>query len=98
MHWANGNFGYFPCYALGNIYSGQLLDKMNQDAPQWHQELGKGNFLPIKDWLVRNVHSQGNLYDPPELIKKIAKRDLNVEAYLKYLNEKYSKIYKLNEV
>ena len=32
MHWANGNFGYFPCYALGNIYSGQLLDKINQDS------------------------------------------------------------------
>ena len=95
-HWAGGNFGYFPCYALGNIYSGQLLAKMNQDAPLWHQELEKGNFTPVKDWLAQNVHSLGNLYDPPELIKKIVKKELTVEPYLKYLNEKYAKIYKLS--
>jgi len=95
MHWASGDFGYFPCYALGNLYDGQLLAKMNQDMPNWHQDLAKDGFTMVKDWLGQNVHSLGNLYDPPELIKKITTKELTVEPYLKYLNDKYSRIYKM---
>jgi carboxypeptidase Taq len=92
-HWANGYFGYFPSYALGNIYSGQILATMEKDLPNWRKQLEKGNFTPVKDWLIKNVHSYGNLYDPSDLIKKIAGRDLNVKPYLSYLNEKYSTLY-----
>jgi carboxypeptidase Taq len=35
----------------------------------------------------------GDLYDPPELIKKITGSRLNVKPYLNYLREKYSKLY-----
>ncbi len=93
MHWAGGNFGYFPCYALGNIYDGHFLAKMNLDIPGWPSELEKGNFFPIKEWLIKNVHSQGDLYDPSELIQRITNRELSVEPYLRYLNEKYSRLY-----
>jgi carboxypeptidase Taq len=24
-HWASGLYGYFPTYAIGNIYSGQIM-------------------------------------------------------------------------
>ena len=92
-HWASGLFGYFPSYALGNIYSGQLLAKMEKDLPQWRNHLTKGDFNMVKQWLVRNVHSQGNLYDPEDLIKKVTGETLTVKPYLKYLNEKYSKLY-----
>jgi carboxypeptidase Taq len=90
MHWAGGNFGYFPCYALGNIYDGHLLARMNLDIPEWHQELEKGNFFPVKEWLVRNVHSRGNLYDPLDLFKQITTKELTAGPYLAYLNAKYS--------
>lgn len=92
-HWANGYYGYFPSYALGNIYSGQLLTTMDKDVPDWRKQLEKGNFEPAKQWLTKNVHMQGNLYDPPALIKKITGRELTVKPYLNYLNEKYSKLY-----
>jgi carboxypeptidase Taq len=92
-HWANGYYGYFPSYALGNIYSGQLLAAMEKDAPDWRKQLEKGNFAPTKQWLIKNVHSQGNLYDPPALIKKITGKELAVKPYLDYLNGKYSKLY-----
>jgi len=92
-HWASGLYGYFPSYALGNIYSGQILATMEKDLPNWRKQIEKGNFSPVKNWLIKNVHSYGNLYDPPELIKKIAGKELNVKPYLNYLNEKYSKLY-----
>jgi len=92
-HWASGLYGYFPSYALGNIYSGQILATMEKDLPNWRKQLTKGNFKDVKQWLVRNIHSRGNLYDPADLIKKITGNELNVKPYLDYLKSKYSKLY-----
>jgi len=92
-HWASGYYGYFPSYALGNIYGGQLLSAMEKDMPDWRKQLEKGSFKPAKQWLTEKVHKQGNLYDPPMLIKKITGKELTVKPYLNYLNEKCSKFY-----
>jgi len=92
-HWASGLYGYFPSYALGNIYSGQILARMEKDLTNWRKEVEKGNVIFVKNWLSKNIHSYGNLYDPPELIKNITGQELDVNPYLKYLNEKYSKLY-----
>ena len=92
-HWASGLFGYFPSYALGNIYSGQLLAKMEREIPEWKEQLANGNFNNVKQWLTRNVHSYGNLYDPADLIKIITGEEINVKHYLNYLYGKYSKLY-----
>lgn len=92
-HWASGLYGYFPSYALGNIYSGQILAAMERDLPQWRDSIANGNFHDVKQWLVKNVHSYGNLYDPADLIEKITGTELNVKPYLNYLNGKYQKLY-----
>jgi len=92
-HWASGLYGYFPSYALGNIYSGQILVTMEKQLPRWREQLAKGNLREIKQWLVKNVHSRGNLYDPADLIKKITGKELDVRPYLDYLTHKYSKLY-----
>jgi carboxypeptidase Taq len=92
-HWASGSFGYFPSYALGNIYSGQILAAIEKDLPNWRKQMAKGKITDVKQWLTQNIHAQGDLYDPPELIKKITGSGLNVKPYLNYLREKYSKLY-----
>jgi len=92
-HWAGGSYGYFPSYALGNIYGGQILAAMEKNMPEWRNDLAKGNFSNIKQWLVTHVHSYGSLYDPADLIKKISGQQLDVKPYLAYLEKKYSKLY-----
>jgi carboxypeptidase Taq len=92
-HWASGSFGYFPSYALGNVYSGQLLATLEKALPNWRRQIAKGNFRNVKSWLVKNVHRSGNLYDPADLIKKITGKELSVKPYLDYLEEKFSEIY-----
>jgi len=92
-HWASGLFGYFPSYALGNIYSGQILAQMEKELVDWRGQISKGNFHPMKNWLVKNIHKYGNLYDPADLIRKTTGMELNVKPYLRYLKEKYSKLY-----
>lgn len=92
-HWAGGAYGYFPSYSLGNIYGGMMLEKLGEDAPNWKEEVRSGNIDVVKGWLVENVHKQGNLYDPADLIKKITGRELTVEPFLSYLDDKYSRLY-----
>ncbi len=93
IHWAGGSFGYFPSYALGNIYDGQLLERMERGVPRWREELRKGNITPVRKWLGEHVHSQGDLYDPPDLIKKITGSELRVGPYLEYLQRKFGALY-----
>ena len=92
-HWASGLYGYFPSYALGNIYSGQILAALAKDMQDWRSQLAQGNLKNIKGWLVKSVHSHGDLYDPPDLIRRITGKKLDAEPYLQYLQEKYSKLY-----
>jgi len=92
-HWASGLYGYFPSYALGNIYSGQILARMEKDLSDWRNQLSKGNFHSIKQWLAKNVHSYGDLYDPADLVRKIVGEKISVKPYLNYLYEKCSKLY-----
>jgi carboxypeptidase Taq len=92
-HWASGSYGYFPTYALGNIYSGQLLVTLDKEVMDWRQQITEGDLKNVKEWLIKNIYSYGNLYNPPDLIKKVTGKDLSVKPYLNYLNSKYSKLY-----
>jgi len=92
-HWASGLFGYFPSYALGNIYSGQITSAITKDLPDWRSQLAEGKLKPVNDWLKRNIHSHGDLYDPEELIKRATGTNLVPQPYLQYLNKKYGSLY-----
>ncbi len=92
-HWASGYFGYFPTYALGNIYSGQILSALERTMPNWRDHIAKGSFHEVRSWLTENVHKHGNLYNPKDLIKKITGGEIDVKPFLKYLNKKCSWIY-----
>jgi carboxypeptidase Taq len=92
-HWAGGSFGYFPSYALGNIYDGVWLTKLKKDIPNWKQEIVKGSFKNVKEWLTENVYSYANLYDPEDLVKHVTGKGLIVEPFIDYLDKKFSRIY-----
>ena len=92
-HWAGGSYGYFPSYALGNIYGGQLLATMEQSLSDWRTQLANGSFNEIRNWMINNVHAHGNLYDPADLIKRITGTELSIKPFLNYLNQKFSNLY-----
>ncbi len=89
-HWASGLYGYFPSYALGNIYDGQINAAVTKALPNWRSQLSEGKLEGINSWLKENIHQRGNLYDPEELIKQATQSSLDSAPFIKYLNEKYS--------
>jgi carboxypeptidase Taq len=92
-HWASGLYGYFPSYALGNIYDGQILASITKAMPNWSRQVTNGNLGEVNLWLKENIHSKGDLYDPMELIKHATGTNMDSTPFLQYLNQKYSRIY-----
>ncbi|MCW4000311.1 MAG: carboxypeptidase M32 [Candidatus Bathyarchaeota archaeon] len=91
-HWASGLYGYFPSYALGNIYDGQISRALNDALPNWRGEVAEGKLGGVNGWLKEQIHSRGNLYDPEELIKLATGGSLDSSPFLGYLNEKYGRL------
>jgi len=92
-HWYSGYHGYFPSYALGNVYDGNLLYAMEKDVPNWKEELANGKLMPAMNWMKENVHKHGSMYDPIPLIEKVTDTKPDSKYFLHYLNEKFSTIY-----
>jgi len=95
VHWAGASFGYFPSYALGYIYASQFKAAMLKDIPQFDSLLEQGDLAPIKEWLTQNVHQYGSLKKPLDILKAATGEGLNGKYLADYLEEKYTKIYKL---
>lgn len=95
MHWSDGSFGYFPSYALGNLYGAQIFNTMKKDIPDVYELIAKGDIISITKWLKDNVHKYGSLYSPKELILKVTGEELNSQYFIDYLEEKYSKLYSI---
>jgi len=93
VHWSHGSFGYFPSYALGNLYGLQFFEKLKSDIPDFEGLIAKGNFSPVHEWLSDNIHKWGRRLEPAELLKKVTGEELSVEPFLRYIEEKYSAIY-----
>lgn len=94
IHWSMGAFGYFPTYALGNLYASQLFEPFEKEYPDWELRVEKGEFAFIKEWLTENVHIHGRRYNSRELLKKVSGKAFTAEPFEKYLSSKYSEIYK----
>lgn len=95
MHWSGGSFGYFPSYALGNLYGAQFLNKMIKDMPEYYKKIEEGNLQDIQQWLNNNIHKHGAIYKPSELIVKVTGEELTAKYFIEYLNKKYTEIYEI---
>jgi carboxypeptidase Taq len=94
-HWSGGSIGYFPSYALGNLYGAQFLKSMERDIPDLYVRIANGNLEVIHEWLKEKIHKYGSIYKPVELIKMVTGEELTAKYFIEYLNRKYSKIYNL---
>jgi carboxypeptidase Taq len=95
VHWSAGMIGYFPTYALGNLASVQLWDKMLEENPNIPDEIAQGKFDTILSWMREHVHQYGAKYEPQEIMMMATGSKITPEPYVKYLQTKYGEIYDL---
>ncbi|ANU23042.1 carboxypeptidase M32 [Planococcus donghaensis] len=97
VHWAGASFGYFPSYALGYMYAAQFKNAMLKELPNYDELLAERNITPIREWLTKNIHQFGAFKKPMDILKDVTGEGLNPDYLADYLEEKYTKIYQLNE-
>lgn len=95
IHWAMGGFGYFPTYSLGTMYASHLFKGFERDNPEWEEKIAKGDLAFVREWLVQNVHRYGRQYSSLELLKKATGKPLTADAFIQYLQNKYTEVYAL---
>ena len=96
IHWSMGAFGYFPTYALGNLYAAQFTEALQGDLPSFEGLIEAGNFQPILQWLRSNIHRHGGAKVPSELLRDIVGAALGPGAFTDYLQAKYRDVYRLS--
>jgi carboxypeptidase Taq len=95
VHWSGGMIGYFSTYALGNLISAQLWEKIDQDIPDLNEQFRRGEFGTLLAWLRKNVHRHGAKFEPQELVQKVTGSRIDPAAFVRYLTKKYGEIYSL---
>ncbi|MEZ5779533.1 MAG: carboxypeptidase M32 [Paracoccaceae bacterium] len=95
VHWSVGLFGYFPTYALGNVYAGCLMRALRDAIPDLDASLARGEAQPATDWLREKVQRFGGLYAPAEVIERACGFAPSEEPLLDYLEAKFRGIYGL---
>jgi carboxypeptidase Taq len=91
IHWSGGSVGYFPTYSLGTFLGSQWEEKLKKEL-KLKKLLSKNSILKTEEWLKENIHQHGSTYTLEELLLK-NKMKFDPTANLKYLTNKYSKIY-----
>jgi carboxypeptidase Taq len=95
IHWSGGMLGYFPTYALGNMYSAQLFAAARKTLGDLDAQFAKGEFAPLRDWLTEHVHRLGRRYLPGQLVERITGRPLSHEPLVAHLKAKFEPLYGL---
>ncbi len=95
IHWAHGAFGYFPTYALGNLYAAQFMEKILLDIPDLWEHIAAGSFAPLLCWLREHVHRYNRRKLPSEILMAATGAELDHKPFLNYLDKKFSSLYNL---
>jgi carboxypeptidase Taq len=88
VHWSRNSFGYFPTYALGNVISVQIWERVVEAIPDLDEQLERGDFAELRAWLREHLHRHGRKFTPRETLERVVGGGLDPEPYLAYLNLK----------
>lgn len=95
IHWAWGNFGYFPTYSLWTFYSAQFFAKMEEEIPDMKNKIKSWELWEIKEWLNKKVHSHWRLKTSSEILKYATWKDIDIDIFIKHIKQKYSELYNI---
>ncbi len=95
IHWSAGLMGYFPTYALGNMYAAQLFEAANVQLGNLNELSEKGDFRPLLEWLRIQVHQHGQRYTASDLIQRVSGKPLSDEPLVRHLRLRFSELYEI---
>ena len=95
VHWSVGLFGYFPTYALGNVYAGCLHAALGAALPDLDADLARGDPSAATGWLRAQVQRHGGLHEPRALVEQASGAAVSEAPLMEYLEAKFGALYGL---
>lgn len=95
IHWSMGSIGYFPTYTLGNLYAAQLWEAVQRAVPDLEEQIRRGEFGGLLQWLRDNIHQHGRRFSAAELCERATGSPLSSDPLLRHLEGKLKPIYGL---
>lgn len=93
IHWSAGLFGYFPTYALGNMYAAQLFEAAHKQLGNLDEQFRQGEFSSLLDWLRVQIHSHGQKYSAADLVQRVTGQPLSDEPLVRQLQTRFAPLY-----
>jgi carboxypeptidase Taq len=91
VHWALGEFGYFPTYTIGNLYAAQLIETYER-THDFAAELANGDLGSLRAWLNEHIYKFGATLDTEVLIERATGHGLDVEPFFRRLAQRVSEL------
>jgi carboxypeptidase Taq len=67
----------------------QIWEAVRRDVPDLEEQVGRGEFAPLREWLGEHVHALGRKYSPQETVLRATGSALSAQPYLDYLRRTY---------
>ena len=93
IHWSAGLIGYFPTYALGNLYAAQFFAQADAELGGLDRQFARGEFQPLRQWLREKIHQQGQRHTAAELVEQVTGRPLSPQPLMAHLRAKLGPLY-----
>ncbi len=93
VHWSGGGIGYFPTYALGNLYAAQFFERAREEVGDLNAQFAEGEFEPLKNWLTKKIYLQGQRHRACDLVEVVIGEPLSHEPLMRHLRAKYEPLY-----
>jgi carboxypeptidase Taq len=90
VHWSGASIGYFSTYLLGTVMSVQIWEAVLRDVPDLEEQVGRGEFTALRDWLGERIHVLGRKFTSQEVLERATGSPLQAQPYLDYLRLKYA--------
>ncbi len=92
IHWSQGSIGYFPSYALGSAFAAQIYGHMEEELDM-EGLLRAGKLDVIRDYLRDHIHRYGKMKGSREILLEMTGKEFDPEYYVKYLKNKFGRLY-----
>lgn len=89
IHWPEGLIGYFPTYALGNLYAAQLAAAFEREHGAIDERIMAGDFASVLGFLRKRVHAHGGIHHTGELMRLATGESLSSHAFIDHVNRRY---------
>jgi carboxypeptidase Taq len=89
IHWADGLFGYFPTYTLGNLYAAQLGEAADAELGGVEQAVADDRLDEVLGFMRDRVHRHGARMPTGELMRRATGRELDSDALIAHLERAY---------